>query len=164
MIQLPGRHLGMEERTSPTAQPGKDWASCLPCHSNSTAWLHDSVRFINNYLIKLSQKSWCSDSDDQLTFKEHITKTARFCRFALHNIRKILTDPSVRPPVRRLLKNSVYHIKTSLMGIGLFLTLFLFCYNRWLLRVVCFNELFTMIHKLNLFFISLANLFTIYSI
>ncbi len=58
--------------------------------------------------------------DDQLTFKEHITKTARFCRFALHNIRKILTDPSIRSPVRRLLlKNSVYHIKTSLMGIVL---------------------------------------------
>ncbi len=29
------------------------------------------------------------NSDDQLTFKEHIAKTARSCRFALHNIRKI---------------------------------------------------------------------------
>ncbi len=28
-------------------------------------------------------------SDDQLTLKEHIAKTARSCRFALHNIRKI---------------------------------------------------------------------------
>ncbi len=27
--------------------------------------------------------------DEQLTFKDHIAKTARFCRFALHNIRKI---------------------------------------------------------------------------
>ncbi len=27
--------------------------------------------------------------DDQLTFKDHIAKTARSCRFALHNIRKI---------------------------------------------------------------------------
>ncbi len=27
--------------------------------------------------------------DDQLTFKEHIAKSARSCRFALHNIRKI---------------------------------------------------------------------------
>ncbi len=27
--------------------------------------------------------------DDQLTFKEHIAKTARSCRFALHNIRTI---------------------------------------------------------------------------
>ncbi len=48
----------MDERTSPTAQPGKDWASCLPCHS--TAWLHDSVRFINNYPISFGQKSWCN--------------------------------------------------------------------------------------------------------
>ncbi len=58
-LRLPGRHLGMDERTSPTAQPGKDWASCLPCHSNSTAWLHDSVRFFYNYPIKFSQESWC---------------------------------------------------------------------------------------------------------
>ncbi len=28
--------------------------------------------------------------DDQLTFKEHIAKTARSCRFALHNIRKMV--------------------------------------------------------------------------
>ncbi len=27
--------------------------------------------------------------DEQLTFKDHIAKTARSCRFALHNIRKI---------------------------------------------------------------------------
>ncbi len=37
-LRLPGGHLCMDERTSPTVQPGKDWASCLPCHSNSTAW------------------------------------------------------------------------------------------------------------------------------
>ncbi len=43
-----------------TAQHGKDWASCLPCHSNSTAWFHDSVRFINNYPISFGQKSWCN--------------------------------------------------------------------------------------------------------
>ncbi len=59
-LRLPGRHLGMDERTPSTAQPGKDWASCLPCHSNSTAWLHDSVRFINNYPISFGQKSWCN--------------------------------------------------------------------------------------------------------
>ncbi len=35
-LRLPGGHLAMDERTSPTAQPGKDWASCLPCNSNST--------------------------------------------------------------------------------------------------------------------------------
>ncbi len=50
----------MDERTSPTAQPGKDWASCRPCHSDSTAWLLDSVRHINNYPINFGQKSWCN--------------------------------------------------------------------------------------------------------
>ncbi len=36
--------------------------------------------------------------DDQLTFKDHISKTAQSCRFALHNIRKIrpfLTEHAV---------------------------------------------------------------------
>ncbi len=37
--------------------------------------------------------------DDQLTFKEHIAKTARSCRFALHNIRKI------RPFLQSMLHN-----------------------------------------------------------
>ncbi len=40
--------------------------------------------------------------DEQLTFKDHIAKTARSCRFALHNIRKIrpfLTEhAAVTPP------------------------------------------------------------------
>ncbi len=40
-LRLPGRHLGMDERTPSTAQLGKDWAFCPPCHSNSTAWLHE---------------------------------------------------------------------------------------------------------------------------
>ncbi len=38
-LRLPGRHLDMDERTPSTAQPGKDWASCLPCNSNSTSQL-----------------------------------------------------------------------------------------------------------------------------
>ncbi len=57
-LRLLGRHLSMDERTPSTAQPGKDWASCLPCHSNSTTWFYHPDRFINNYPIKLSQKSW----------------------------------------------------------------------------------------------------------
>ncbi len=56
-LRLPGGHLGMDERTPSTAQPGKNWASCLLCNSNSTAWFHDSVRFINNYPISFGQKS-----------------------------------------------------------------------------------------------------------
>ncbi len=59
-LRLPGGHLGMDEITPSTAQPGKDWASCLPCHSNSTAWFHHPARFFYNYPIKFSQKSWCN--------------------------------------------------------------------------------------------------------
>ncbi len=53
-LRLPGGHLSVDERKSPTAQPGKDWASCLPCHSNSTAWFHHPARFFYNYPIKFS--------------------------------------------------------------------------------------------------------------
>ncbi len=35
-----------------------------------------------------SVRNICVIFDDQLTFKDHIAKTARSCRFALHNIRK----------------------------------------------------------------------------
>ncbi len=51
-LRLPGGHLSVDERTPPTAQPGKDWASCLPCHSDSTAWFHHPARFFYNYPIK----------------------------------------------------------------------------------------------------------------
>ncbi len=59
-LRLLDRHLGMDERTSPTAQPGKDWASCPPCHTKSTTWFHHPARFFYNYPINLSQKSWCN--------------------------------------------------------------------------------------------------------
>ncbi len=59
-LRLPSGHLGMDERTSPTAQPGKDWASCLPYQSDSTAWFHHPATFFYNYPVKLSQKSWCN--------------------------------------------------------------------------------------------------------
>ncbi len=58
--RLHGGHLCMDERTSPTAQPGKDWASCLPYHSNSTAGFHHHARFFYNYPIKFGQESWCN--------------------------------------------------------------------------------------------------------
>ncbi len=117
-IRLPGRHLGMDERTSPTAQTGKDWASCLPCNSNSTAWLHDSVRFINNYPINFRNLGVIFD--DQLTFKEHIAKTARSCRFALHNIRKIrpfLTEHAAQLLVQALVISRLDYCNALLAGL-----------------------------------------------
>ncbi len=35
-LRLPGGHLGMDERISPTAQPGKDWSLTSPCHTSLT--------------------------------------------------------------------------------------------------------------------------------
>ncbi len=108
-LRLPGRHLGMNERASAKAQPDKDWASYLPCHSNSTAWLHDSVRLINNYTINF---------DHQLTFKEYVAKTARLCRFALHNIRKIrpfLTEHAAQLLVQALVISRLDYCKALRM-------------------------------------------------
>ncbi len=107
----------MDERTSPTAQPGKDWASCLPCHSNSTAWLHDSVRFINNYPINFGQKSWCNI---WWPLKEHIAKTARSCKFALHNIRKIrpfLTEHAAQLLIQALVISRLDYCNALLAGL-----------------------------------------------
>ncbi len=47
-LRLPGRHFGKDERTSPAAQPSKDWASRLPWHSDGTAQFHHTARIINN--------------------------------------------------------------------------------------------------------------------
>ncbi len=108
----------MDERTSPTAQPGKDWASCLPYHSNSTAWLHHPVRYFYNYPIKFSQKYWCFF---RWTFKDHIAKTARSCRFALHNIRKIrpfLTQHAAQLLVQALVISRLGYCNALLAGLS----------------------------------------------
>ncbi len=56
-LRLPGKHLGMDEGTSPAAQPGKDWASRFPCQSDSTAWFHHPARVIKNYSLVTSWPS-----------------------------------------------------------------------------------------------------------
>ncbi len=93
--RLHGGHLCMDERTSPTAQPGKDWASCLPYHSNSTAGFHHHARFFYN-IPSSSVRNLGVIFDDQLTFKEHIAKL-----LDLHNIRKI--RPSLHSTLHNLL-------------------------------------------------------------
>ncbi len=56
-LRLPGKHLGMDEGTSPAAQPGKDWASRFPCQSDSTAWFHHPARVIKKYSLVTSWPS-----------------------------------------------------------------------------------------------------------
>ncbi len=57
---------------------------------------------------------------DQLTFKEHIAKTARSCRFALHNIRKIrpfLTEHAAQLLVQALVISRLDYCNTLLAGL-----------------------------------------------
>ncbi len=58
--------------------------------------------------------------DDQLTFKEHIAKTARSCRFALHNIRKIrpfLTEHAAQLLVQALVISRPDYCNALLAGL-----------------------------------------------
>ncbi len=58
--------------------------------------------------------------DDQLTFKEHIAKTARSCRFALHNVRKIrpfLTEHAAQLLVQALVISRLDYCNALLAGL-----------------------------------------------
>ncbi len=58
--------------------------------------------------------------DDQLTFKEHIAKTARSCRFALHNIRKIrpfLMEHAAQLLVQALVISRLYYCNALHAGL-----------------------------------------------
>ncbi len=58
--------------------------------------------------------------DDQLTFKEHIVKTARSCMFALHNIRKIrpfLTEHAAQLLVQALVISRLDYCNALLAGL-----------------------------------------------
>ncbi|KAI2642373.1 hypothetical protein H4Q32_026077 [Labeo rohita] len=58
--------------------------------------------------------------DNQLTFKDHIAKTARSCRFALHNIRKIrpfLTEQATQLLVQALVISRLDYCNALLAGL-----------------------------------------------
>ncbi len=58
--------------------------------------------------------------DDQLTFQEHFAKTARSCRFALHNIRKIrpfLTEHAAQLLVQDLVISRLDYCNALLAGL-----------------------------------------------
>ncbi len=58
--------------------------------------------------------------DDQLTFKDHIVKTARSCRFALHNIRKIrpyLTEHAAQLLIQALVFSRLDYCNALLAGL-----------------------------------------------
>ncbi len=58
--------------------------------------------------------------DEQLTFKDHIAKTARSCRFSLHNIRKIrpfLTEHAAQLLVQALVISRLDYCNVLLAGL-----------------------------------------------
>ncbi len=73
--------LELQGRQEAQSLPG--WA--VPTVSSQ---FHHSVRHINHNSFKNNQKLGVM-IDDQLTFSDHITKTAQSCRFAVFNIKKI---------------------------------------------------------------------------
>ncbi len=80
-LWLPGGHLGLDERTSPTAQPCKDWASCLPCHSKSNqikslllSHHHSTSALVSEILMSVLQT--VQKNNRQFTYGQTVQKTA----------------------------------------------------------------------------------------
>ncbi len=109
----------MDERTSPTAQPGKDWASCRPCHSDSTAWLLDSARHINNYPINFGQKSWCNlwwPADLQRAHCKDCS-ILQVCATYIRKIRPFLTEHAAQLLVQALVVSRLDYCNALLAGL-----------------------------------------------
>ncbi len=118
-LRLPGGHLCMDERTSPPAQPGKDWASCLPCHPNSTAWFHHPARFFYNYPINFDQKSWCNlwwPADLQRAHCKDYS-ILQVCITQRQKIRPFLTEHAAQHLVQALVISRLDYYNALLAGL-----------------------------------------------
>ncbi len=95
------------------------WASCLPCHSSSTARFHHPAGFFYNCPIKFSPKSWCNlwwSADLQ---RQHSTDCSIFqvCRFALHNIRPFVMEHAAQLLVQALVISRLDYSNALLAGL-----------------------------------------------
>ncbi len=109
----------MDERTSPTAQPAKTELLVFPA---TPTLQHDFTIQLGSSTIapSTSVRNLGVIFDDQLTFKEHIAKTARSCRFALHNIRKFrpfLTEHAAQLLVQALAITRLDYCNALLAGL-----------------------------------------------
>ncbi len=109
----------MDERTSPTAQPGKIELLVFPA---TLTLQHDFTIQLGSSTITPSGsvRNLGVIFDDQLTFKEHISKTARSCRFTLHNIRKIrpfLTEHAAQLLIQALVISRLDYCNALLAGL-----------------------------------------------
>ncbi len=88
--------------------------------SDETQTYLDGISFLRGLLNKPRSSIWSTNKYGQLTFKEHIAKTARSCRFALHNIRKIrpfLTKHAAQLLVQALVISRLDYCNALLAGL-----------------------------------------------
>ncbi len=88
-LSLSNRHFLLDDEPSPSTQP---WAETELLVLLSNPSLHHNFTFqLGSSTITPSKtaRNLGDMIDDQLTFSDHIAKTARSCRFALFNIKKI---------------------------------------------------------------------------
>ncbi len=106
----------MDEITSPTAQPD------LLVFPATPTLQHDfTIQLGSSTITPLASiRNLGVIFDNQLIFKEHIAKTARSCRFALHNIRKIrpfLTEHAAQLLVQALAISRLDYCNALLAGL-----------------------------------------------
>ncbi len=117
-----GPNLGQQRENGANQNICQTWVSISHCFhlsllKSTLPRLHTSTTRSFNSLLLSSSTITPSSSvrnlgvifNDQLTFKDHIAKTARSCRFALHNIRKIrpfLTEHAAQLLVQTLVISS----------------------------------------------------------
>ncbi len=89
---------------------------CLPCHSNSTAWLHDSVRFINNYPISFGQKSWCNLWCPSKNTLQRLLDLAGLHYTTVKKIRPFLTEYAAQLLVQALVISRLVYCNALLAG------------------------------------------------
>ncbi len=87
-LSLSNRHFLLDEGPPPLTQPCQDRTACGSIKPTVSSQFHHSVRHINHNSFKNNQKLGVM-IDDQLTFSDHIAKTAQSCRFSVFNIKKI---------------------------------------------------------------------------
>ncbi len=89
------------------------------CHSET--WLFISLLCWWNSTLPLISSSWSDDSCSHLSmFSDHITKTARSCRFALYNIKKIrpfLSEHATQLLVQALVLSRLDYCNALLAGL-----------------------------------------------
>ncbi len=128
-----GPNLGQQRENGANQNICQTWVSISLCFhlsllKSTLPRLHTSTTRSFNSLLLSSSTITPSSSvrnlgvifNDQLTFKDHIAKTARSCRFALHNIRKIrpfLTEHAAQLLVQTLVISRLDYCNALLAGL-----------------------------------------------